>query len=53
MTEEDFSDSKKGLTVGTKAPIIDTIDIYGNQINLTKILKSYRGVVIDFFRGAW
>ena len=47
------SHSEKGLHVGSKAPKIDTVDIYGNSINLTSILRNHRGFLIDFFRGAW
>ena len=47
------SNSEKGLMTGSKAPMIDTLDIYGKIINLTDILRNYRGLLIDFFRGAW
>ncbi len=47
------SNSEKGLKTGSKAPMIDTVDIHGNQINLTDILQENRGLLIDFFRGAW
>ena len=53
MTEEHISNPKYGLQLGTKAPQIDTNDIFDNQINLIKILKEYRGVILDFFRGSW
>ncbi len=43
----------KGLSVGTKAPVIETQDVFGNDINLTNLLKNHRGVLIDFFRAAW
>jgi len=33
--------------------MIDTVDIYGKTINLTDILRNFRGLLIDFFRGAW
>jgi hypothetical protein len=42
-----------GLSVGSKAPIIDTQDIYANPINLINLLEEYDGVLIDFFRGNW
>ncbi len=42
-----------GLQINTKAPLIDTVDIYGNPINLKDLLLSYNGVLIDFFRGNW
>jgi hypothetical protein len=45
---------ERGLTIGTKAPLIATKDIFDNEINLSNLLKEeYRGVLIDFFRGAW
>ena len=46
-------DSKKGLQIGSKAPPIDTVDIYGKKIVMIEILQSHRGLLIDFFRGAW
>ncbi|MHA2034852.1 MAG: hypothetical protein ACW972_04480 [Promethearchaeota archaeon] len=42
-----------GIDISTEAPQINTVDIYGNPINLTKLLKEYNGVLIDFFRGNW
>ncbi|MFX1316651.1 MAG: hypothetical protein ACFE9T_12365 [Promethearchaeota archaeon] len=42
-----------GLSIGAIAPQIDTKDIYGNAINLVKLLELYDGVMIDFFRGNW
>ena len=47
------SNSEKGLKTGTKAPMIDTVDVHGNKINLAEILQENRGLLIDFFRGAW
>ena len=47
------SNSEKGLMTGTKAPMIDTVDIHGKIINLTDIIIENRGLLIDFFRGAW
>ena len=43
----------KGLTIGSKAPIIDTKDIYDGDINLDNLLEKYRGVMIEFWRGNW
>ena len=43
----------RGLGLHTKAPMIDTFDIYGNHINLGNLLKEYNGILIDFFRGTW
>ncbi|MHA2006999.1 MAG: hypothetical protein ACXABO_05380 [Promethearchaeota archaeon] len=42
-----------GIETNIKAPQIDTIDIYGNPINLNNLLGEYDGVLIDFFRGNW
>jgi peroxiredoxin len=47
------SNSEKGLKTGSKAPMIDTVDIDGKKINLADFLQEYRGLLIDFFRGAW
>ncbi len=33
------SNSEKGLKTGTKAPMIDSVDIHGEKINLTDILQ--------------
>jgi len=43
----------KGLNIHTKAPLINTVDIYDKPINLNNLLKKYDGVLIDFFRGNW
>ncbi len=43
----------KGLNIHTKAPILNTVDIYNNPINLRILLKQYNGVLLDFFRGNW
>ena len=53
MTEEHISNSKKGLDLGVKAPIVNTKDIYKNNVNSTDLLQTYDGILIDFFRGAW
>jgi len=42
-----------GISTEIKAPQIDTVDIYDNQVNLSILLKEYNGVLIDFFRGNW
>jgi len=42
-----------GINTEIKAPQIDTVDIYNNQVNLSILLKTYDGVLIDFFRGNW
>jgi len=43
----------KGLQLNSNAPMIDTVDIYDNPINLNDLLRTYNGVLIDFFRGNW
>lgn len=43
----------KGIDIKSIAPLINTSDIYGNPINLNNLLKTYNGVMIDFFRGNW
>jgi len=53
MTETHISTPNKGLTIGTKAPIIKTKDIYDNDINLDNLLEKNRGVMIEFWRGNW
>ena len=52
MTDEE-PPRPKGLLVGSNAPLIDTQDIYGNNIILSQLLKIFNGVLIDFFRGNW
>lgn len=52
MTEGE-SPRPSGLPIGTKAPELNTVDIYGNRISLTEFLEDYDGVMIDFFRGNW
>ncbi len=42
-----------GIAISIKAPLINTVDIYGNHINLNDLLKDFNGVLIDFFRGNW
>ena len=43
----------KGINVNSRAPPINTVDIYDNPINISNLLKEYNGVLIDFFRGNW
>ncbi|MBY8986285.1 MAG: hypothetical protein KGD65_14510 [Candidatus Lokiarchaeota archaeon] len=43
----------KGININSGAPPIDTVDIYDNPINTSNLLKDYKGVLIDFFRGNW
>jgi peroxiredoxin len=53
MTEIHDSTPNKGLSLGEKAPMIDTEDIDGENVNLNDLLNRFRGVLIDFFRGSW
>lgn len=53
MTELHISTPNKGLSLGTKAPMIDTEDIDRENVNLAKLLKKYNGILLDFFRGSW
>jgi len=50
---EEETPRPRGINIHTKAPPINTVDIYNKQINLHKLLKTYNGVMIDFFRGNW
>lgn len=52
MTDEE-PPRPPGLSKGTIAPNIDTVDIYGKRVNLQELLENYNGVLIDFFRGNW
>jgi len=42
-----------GLLENSIAPMFDTKDIYGKEMNLETLLEEYDGVMIDFFRGNW
>ncbi|MFX1326205.1 MAG: hypothetical protein ACFE8N_14740 [Promethearchaeota archaeon] len=53
MTIEHISNEEMGLPVGSKAPIIKTVDVFENNFDLSTITKKYRGIVLDFSRGAW
>jgi len=53
MTETHISTPNKGLTIGSKAPIIETKDIFDKEINLNDLLEKYNGVMIEFWRGSW
>jgi peroxiredoxin len=53
MTEDNQSSNVDGLSIGTKAPMIDTMDITGLKINLNDLLDTHKGVLLEFFRGAW
>ena len=53
MSEEHISNPEFGLPKGTLAPVINTKDVFENIINLTELLRDNRGIIVDFFRGAW
>lgn len=54
MTEtQHISTPNKGLTIGSKAPIIETKDIFDNDIKLADLLEKHNGVMIEFWRGTW
>lgn len=53
MTEEHISNPKFGLPLGTKAPLINSNDVFEQSINLEDILRDHHGMILDFFRGAW
>ncbi len=53
MSDKEPLNSDERLPLDTNAPMIDTVDVFNNEINLTEILKENRGVIIDFHRGAW
>ena len=48
-----MTNDEKGLSIGTKAPMFETVDIDKNEISLKNLLDNYKGVLIDFFRGNW
>ncbi|MHA2281927.1 MAG: hypothetical protein ACXAC5_13885 [Promethearchaeota archaeon] len=53
MSDGESSNSEERLPIDTDVPVIKTIDVFENQVNLTEILKENRGVIIDFHRAAW
>lgn len=53
VLNKDATQRPRGLALYSQAPIISTLDIYSNSVNLEKLLKTYNGVLIDFFRGSW
>ena len=42
-----------GLSIGSLAPIFESLDIDNNHISLIELLKIYNGALIDFFIGSW
>jgi hypothetical protein len=53
MNGEQSSNPEKGLSEGTKAPVIDTNDVFEKKINSKDLYREYRGIILDFSRGAW
>jgi len=53
MTEAHISTPNKGLTIGSKAPIIETKDVFDIDIKLANLLEKHNGVMIEFWRGTW
>ena len=55
MTAEHISKKfpEKGLPIGTEAPLFETTDIFGDDVDLKKILGENDFILIDLFRGAW
>ena len=53
MSDGETSNSEERLPLDTKAPMVNTDDVFKNEINLTEILKDNHGVIIDFHRAAW
>ena len=53
MSDGETSNSEERLPLDTDAPLIDTVDVFNNKINLTEILKENNGIIIDFHRAAW
>jgi hypothetical protein len=53
MTGEQNLNPEKGLPEGINAPLINTKDVFGHRINSEELYKEYRGIVLDFSRGAW
>lgn len=45
--------AQEPLKIGDKAPLFDLKDNAGKQIDLKKILKENRSVVLFFYRGQW
>ena len=42
-----------GLSIGSLAPILKSLDINNNYISLVELLEVYNGILIDFFIGSW
>ncbi|MFW9825047.1 MAG: hypothetical protein ACFFE4_19050 [Candidatus Thorarchaeota archaeon] len=53
MSEGETSNSEERLPLDADAPLIETVDIFNNNISLKEILQTNDGVIIDFHRAAW
>jgi hypothetical protein len=52
MTDEE-PPRPSGLSAGSIAPLFEAVDVYGKNMDLIKLLETFNGVLIDFFRGNW
>lgn len=53
MSANNNSNIKRGIPIGSKAPSFETVDTEKKEISLENLLNNNKGVLIDFFRGAW
>lgn len=53
MNDIDQKNTDKGLEEGSKVPIEKMIDIDDNVLDFKEILTQSRGILLDFFRGAF
>ncbi|TXT58125.1 MAG: hypothetical protein BAJALOKI1v1_1740003 [Promethearchaeota archaeon] len=53
MTSVNESDNKKGLLIGSKIPLDEFREVFGETIRVSDLLTNYDGILIDFFRGAF
>ncbi|MBD3215363.1 MAG: hypothetical protein GF311_22330 [Candidatus Lokiarchaeota archaeon] len=53
MSDIEHKDSDKGLKVGSQIPIEQMTDINKDSLDFTKILNDSKGILLDFFRGAF
>lgn len=52
-TQHKYPKDKGDLSLGSKAPKIDAKDTEANKIRMNEIFNKKKGLLIDFFRGAW
>lgn len=53
MSDIEHKDSDKGLKVGSQIPIEQMTDINKDTLDFTRILNDSKGILLDFFRGAF